>query len=323
MAKLIIVAGASGAGKTYLLETVQDLDSSIKSIKKLSDREPRHYETNNGRLASDLEFVDSRSEITNKCQYRYIYANNMYGIKKEDIDDILKRGQNPVLIVRSCDTILKIKRDYPEAIVLYLQSGLSGADLERKLEEQGRCDIDIRTRMDRLSQDFHDYLIHMGKNIFDYVLINYFDNTLSEQIQFVLQTELDDVNAPNCAFVIMSFNPELKEIFEALQLAGEIGNVKIKRIDEKRGDYVITEEIINHIKKASLIICDLTEERPNVYFELGYARAIGKKIILCAKEGTKLHFDVKQNHFICYKSSIGLQNQIIKELKAYFPRAAD
>ena len=114
-----------------------------------------------------------------------------------------------------------------------------------------------------------------------------------------------------------------KEIFEALQLAGEIGNVKIKRIDEKRGDYVITEEIINHIKKASLIICDLTEERPNVYFELGYARAIGKKIILCAKEGTKLHFDVKQNHFICYKSSIGLQNQIIKELKAYFPRAAD
>jgi len=318
LAKLIIVAGASGAGKTYLLETIRDLDSSIKSIKKLSDRKPRQYETDNYPLASDLEFVNSRSEIKNKCEYRYIYANKMYGIRKKDIDDILKRGQNPILIVRNCETILRIKRDYSNAIVLYLQSGLSGNDLECKLKEQGRSDIDIHTRMDRLSQDFHDYIMHLQKNIFDYVLINYFDNTLSDQIQFVLQTELDDLNTPNCAFVLMSFNPELKETFEALQLAGKLANVKIKRIDEKRGDYVITEEIMNHIKKSPLIICDLTEERPNVYFELGYARGIGKKIILCAKIGTKLHFDVKQNHIICYRSSIDLQNQIIKELNDYF-----
>jgi hypothetical protein len=50
--------------------------------------------------------------------------------------------------------------------------------------------------------------------------------------------------------------------------------LKVERIDERPGSFAITDEIHRSIQKSDLIICDLTEERPNVYYEPGYARGL-------------------------------------------------
>jgi nucleoside 2-deoxyribosyltransferase len=43
---------------------------------------------------------------------------------------------------------------------------------------------------------------------------------------------------------------------------------------------------------ADLSIADLSMPSPNVYYEVGYAKALGKDVILTAKKGTPLPFDV-------------------------------
>jgi len=64
------------------------------------------------------------------------------------------------------------------------------------------------------------------------------------------------------------------------------------------------------IHKARLIVADLMHEMPNVYFELGYARGIGKTVITTAREGTKLHFDVKDLNCMFYNDSRELEQEL-------------
>ena len=118
----------------------------------------------------------------------------------------------------------------------------------------------------------------------------------------------------------MSFNPIYDQIFDEFVDAAKIVNKSliVKRIDKQRGDYRITDEILNCIAKARLLICDLTDERPNVYYELGYARGLRKKVITCAKENTILHFDIKDFRTIFYKTSSELRKEIVSELNEYF-----
>lgn len=58
------------------------------------------------------------------------------------------------------------------------------------------------------------------------------------------------------------------------------------RIDERDDGKVKIDQIINELSTADLIIGDLTYERPNCYFELGYARARREEhlIIHCARQ---------------------------------------
>jgi hypothetical protein len=50
-----------------------------------------------------------------------------------------------------------------------------------------------------------------------------------------------------------------------------------RNMDEDEGSGFVLREITDLIERAELIICDLTRERPNVYYELGYAHGVGNE----------------------------------------------
>lgn len=54
----------------------------------------------------------------------------------------------------------------------------------------------------------------------------------------------------------------------------------------------IVPNIIRSIRRSAFIIADVSEPKPNVYYELGYAQALGKDVILTAAEGTEIPFDI-------------------------------
>lgn len=323
MGRLIIVAGASGAGKSFLLENARRLDRTVVPVKKFTTRDPRTYEDEDTQSFLDLKFSRSIDVVT-ECDYKYPYGREWYGLDREHIDEVLAKGGNPIIIIRNCETILDIKRDYTDALVVYLQGALSGADLRAKLAQQGRDDIEIDKRMDRLQKDFHDYVRHLRYNIFGYVLVNTYErDSLIEQLQMVLEAEIKSKSPtdPNFIFVLMSFRRDMDEAYEALKTAGQLvgrGELRVERVDAQPGGYRITDKILSNIETAALIICDLTHERPNVYYELGYARGLNKRIINCAHEDTELHFDIKDFRTIFYSSPTELQRKMRGELAHQF-----
>ena len=66
---------------------------------------------------------------------------------------------------------------------------------------------------------------------------------------------------------------------------------------------------------------DLTDLRPNVFYELGYADGLGKKVIATAKEGTDLPFDVKDIPTIFWSGQTQLRKDLEKRIRSVIKTA--
>ena len=88
---------------------------------------------------------------------------------------------------------------------------------------------------------------------------------------------------------------------------------KCYRKDEK----VFTTDIVKDIKKkiqaADVVVADLTGSNPNVYYEVGYAHALGKDVVLIAQSEKDLKFDLQNMRSIIYGGSILTLRAKLKE----------
>ena len=64
------------------------------------------------------------------------------------------------------------------------------------------------------------------------------------------------------------------------------------RADQVAKVGLITTQIINLILESSLVIADLTDQNPNVFYELALRHASGKPYIQVIKKGQKIPFDL-------------------------------
>jgi len=123
----------------------------------------------------------------------------------------------------------------------------------------------------------------------------------------------------NLVFVIMAFlGEDMQDTYSAIKDECLKLHLNVKRADENVGSGLVINEITDLIEKAEFIICDLTNERPNVYYELGYAHGVGngsRDILLIAKEGTKLHFDIAPFRVQYYRSTEHLRTILNTNLK--------
>lgn len=89
-------------------------------------------------------------------------------------------------------------------------------------------------------------------------------------------------------------------------------------MDDEQDSGPIPVKILRGIEEAEFLVFDLTVERPNVYYELGYAHGVGNRsveIALIAKAGTKFHFDIAHLGVLFYESAIDLERKLIPRLQ--------
>jgi len=108
------------------------------------------------------------------------------------------------------------------------------------------------------------------------------------------------------AFVVMQFGAGYDEVYEdGVKEVCKSYEVNVLRADEVSGPGLIISDIVREIATSQLIIADITPTNANVYFEVGYALALGKPTILLAQKGTALPFDVAGFRVLFYEDTIG------------------
>ena len=123
---------------------------------------------------------------------------------------------------------------------------------------------------------------------------------------------------PNTAFVMMAIDetkPELEDTRMAIIDVFKSYGIKAKTAQEIDLGEKITDLILCEIETSEFLIADLTYERPNVYYEIGHAHALNKRVILVCKKGTKVHFDVAHRNYLTYENITRLKSLLGKRLE--------
>jgi hypothetical protein len=127
----------------------------------------------------------------------------------------------------------------------------------------------------------------------------------------------------NYAFVVMpmdSADTALPDVLDSIKEAARRCGIEAERIDDPQTNERITDRILESIGYAEFVIADLTNSKPNVYYEAGYAHALGKTPIFVARDGTKLEFDLKDYPIIFFKNYKQLKEELEKRLRALAER---
>lgn len=119
-------------------------------------------------------------------------------------------------------------------------------------------------------------------------------------------------------FIIMKFGDEILESAYKASYKPAIRKFGLApiRIDEIPDSGKISDQILETIAESKYIIADLSGERPNCYYEAGFAYALGKEMILTIRDRESAHFDLQGNRFIQWKTESDLKKKIIQRIKA-------
>lgn len=130
-------------------------------------------------------------------------------------------------------------------------------------------------------------------------------------------------------FVIQPFDKDKfdKRFDDIFKPAINNAELEAYRIDKDPSVRIPIEDIEKGISESRICFADITLDNPNVWYELGFAFACGKDVILvCSEEITdKFPFDIQHRHIIKYKTGSisdfkSLSDSITKKLTAFLTK---
>ena len=127
----------------------------------------------------------------------------------------------------------------------------------------------------------------------------------------------------SCSIVIMPFcGDAVLDTYYEEAIAPTVSGAGLRcvRVDREQFIGEISDEIRRGIEESSVVIADLTLDRPNCYFEAGYAVAKGRPIIFQRLDAPQyrspIPFDLKDYPHILYKTAAHLRAELEKRLSA-------
>jgi hypothetical protein len=111
-------------------------------------------------------------------------------------------------------------------------------------------------------------------------------------------------------FVLMPFDPKFDDIYKfGIKGACDDVGAYAERLDEQIFIEGMLDRIFNQISKADVIVADMTGRNPNVFYEVGYAHANGKIVLLVTQNSDDIPFDLKHRQHTVYSGKIDLLRQ--------------
>lgn len=120
-------------------------------------------------------------------------------------------------------------------------------------------------------------------------------------------------------FLIIPFKSDFEDIYQSISQAVMASSRIPTRIDEADPEPGYFSDIESAIKKAEIIIADISEANPNVMYEVGIAQSLSKPLILLCQKGEEVAFDLKRFNILFYDRK-QLSHTLTIPLRRYLER---
>ena len=126
------------------------------------------------------------------------------------------------------------------------------------------------------------------------------------------------------AFVLMPFAPQYDSYYlRIFKPALEAALYEVSRGDDLFTPGFIIADVQKSILEAHLILCDMSERNPNVFYELGLAHAIGRPVILIVHKKEDIPFDLRHLRVTIYDSNVPEWEEKLRQSITQAARAVD
>jgi hypothetical protein len=190
---------------------------------------------------------------------------------------------------------------------LDLTGQTSSGDVTQDIVTIARRDIGLsgwkRFRFARilLDQDDHSLTEAAATAIFNH---DYQEELTRRRIVRInpIFTGRDFVVKPRTCFVLMPFRDDLDPVYtDHIKVVCDELHIDCQRADDIFRNTAIIEDIWEAINTAHVIVADLTGKNPNVFYEVGVAHTVGKKVILITQSIDHVPFDLRHLRHVQYE----------------------
>ena len=118
-------------------------------------------------------------------------------------------------------------------------------------------------------------------------------------------------------FVLMPFDASFDDEYKlGIKPACADAGARCARVDEQIFLQSILDRIYGEIRRADLIVAEMSGRNPNVFYEAGFAHGLGKPVVLLTRSADDIPFDLRHYPHIIHGGSIStLKPQLEKRIK--------
>ena len=160
----IIVSSPSGAGKTTIVDAVLKRDTSVSRVITATTRAPRIGEKNGVDYhfwtIKQFEQAIKKGQMLEWAQVHTHY----YGIPKKSVDDLMKKGICPILVI-DVQGARTVKAQYPNAATVFIVPP-SLKELKNRILRRNDNTQDIEIRLETAKKEMQEL------DRYDYALLN-------------------------------------------------------------------------------------------------------------------------------------------------------
>ena len=91
---------------------------------------------------------------------------------------------------------------------------------------------------------------------------------------------------------MMPFDAAFDAVYITLKNVAEQAGFRCNRADNIWENPAIIQDVVSHIDRSSVVICDCSGRNPNVFYEIGIAHTLGCEVILITQSEADIPFDL-------------------------------
>ena len=100
--------------------------------------------------------------------------------------------------------------------------------------------------------------------------------------------------------VMMPFDQSFDAVYDSITNAAKAADMRCLRADDIWEHQTVIQDVVSLIDRSRVVVCDVTNRNPNVFYETGIAHSLDRATVVIAQTAEDVPFDLRHHRYLQY-----------------------